>query len=311
MERQVKFNNPAVAVQSWYVGAHSNEVRRGQIKSYELLNRRIALYRDFTGGMHALDARCAHLGADLGQGQVVGDQVQCAFHHWRYGSDGVCRQAPGLDYIPKRRVRCYPTLERWGLIWIFNGPKPLFDLPEPPVEANGRYWSFRPPQQYINCHPHLVIANGLDITHFEALHGMTFSAPPQLIADKPYRLTLEVRGRPRSRLLQYLTGSRYQDIIASFTTIGGNLAWATVRAPIRFYMLFSGLPSAKGGCRTQTVFFLPIRPAWQFLQAVLLMYTLLHDDRRILDSLMFSPGFTENDEPLKCFAEIVNTMEIW
>ena len=311
MKGSVKFNNPTVAIQSWYVAAPSKAVRRGQVKSYDLLDRRIALFRDQNGTVHALDARCAHLGADLGQGQVVGNQLQCAFHHWCYDPDGSCRRVPGLDHPPRRRVRRYPTQEKWGLIWIFNGPRPLFTLPEPPSKAGERYRHFRPPPQHINCHPHLVIANGLDITHFESLHGMVFSTPPRLIVDEPYQLTLEVRGRPDSRLLQHLTGSRQQDIVASFTTLGGNLAWAEVREPIRFYMLFTGLPSSAGGCQTQTVFFFPAKPAKQCLQAILLMYTLLRDDHRILDSLMFSPGFTEQDESLKCFAKTVNAMETW
>jgi nitrite reductase/ring-hydroxylating ferredoxin subunit len=305
---QTNFNNPAVAVQSWYVVARSRELRRGQAKSYPLLNRRLALYRDFSGTVHALDARCAHLGADLGDGQVIGDRLQCAFHHWCFGPDGACCDAPGLAATPPRQVRAYPVQERWGLIWIFNGPEPLFDLPGVPTAE--RFVALRLPSQTINCHPHLVIANGLDVTHYETLHGMVFSAAPRLIVDQPYRITLEVRGRPRSRFLQYLTGSWRDDIVATFTTIGGHLAWATVLGPIRFHMLFTGLTSAEGGCQTQTVLFLPTRP-WAFAQAVVLVYVLLRDDHRILDNLKFSPGFTENDAGLKSFAEIVNSMETW
>lgn len=305
---QTNFNNPSVAVRSWYVAARSRELRRGQAKSYNLLNRRLTLYRDFFGTVHALDARCAHLGADLGDGHVIGDRLQCAFHHWCFGPDGVCCDAPGLAAIPPRQVRAYPTQERWGLIWIFNGPEPLFDLPDVPTDE--QFVALRLPPQTINCHPHLVIANGLDVTHYEMLHGMVFSAPPRLIVDQPYRLTLEVRGKPRSRFLQCLTGSWRDDIVATFTTIGGHLAWATVLEPIRFHMLFTGLTSAEGGCQTQTVLFLPTRPR-PFVQAVVLMYVLLRDDHRILDNLRFSPGFTETDAGLKSFVELVNSMETW
>ncbi len=306
---RANFNNPAVVVQSWYVAGRSESLPRGQVRSFDLGNRRVAIYRDMAGALHALDARCPHLGADLGHGRVVGNQVECAFHGWRFGPDGNCSLAPGLADVPQRRVRAYPTEERWGLAWIFNGPRPLFALPDvPPGE---RLWRLRPPPQQISCHPHIVIANGLDVPHFEALHNMRPSAPPRLRVQEPYWLTLELRGKPRSRRLQYVTGSRDADIVAEFTTIGSNLAWLTVREPVRFHMLFSGRPTPGGGCHTQTVLFVPVRSPVRMFQAVTVIYVILRDDRRILDHLAFSPSFTENDVGLRTFARIVDAMETW
>lgn len=304
-----KFNNPAVVLQSWYVAARSNEIRVGKVKSYDLLNRRIAIYRDKAGLIHALGGHCSHLGADLGLGRVIGSQLQCPFHHWRYGPDGRCCYAPGLKEVPQRRVRVYPTLERWGLIWLFNGPKPLFDLPDAP--AGEQCWHLRLPAQHINCHPHLVIANGLDITHFEALHAMEYTAPPRLMTQPPYQVTLEMQGKPCSGLLQTLTGSQRQAISASFTTIGGHLAWMTIQQPFHFYVLFAARASAKGGCDTQVIFLFPKGIYLRLFQALALMYVLLYDDHRILETLSFRPGFTEADLALKTFAETVNVMDIW
>lgn len=305
------FNNPAVVVQAWYVAAPSREVGVGQTKSYNLFNRSIVLYRDTAGVIHALDGRCAHLGANLGQGRVIGNQLECAFHRWRYGPDGACCHAPGLDFVPKRQLRVYPTQEAWGLIWIFNGPKPLFQLPKTPSQAGKQYWYWRLPAQHINCHPHLVIANGLDIPHLETLHDLIPSRPPRLLIDKPYRLTVELQGKPRSRWLQYLTGSHRTDLMASFTTIGSSLAWVTVVQPFPFYVLFSGCPSARGGCQTQTVFFWPRGSSLPLLRGLALMYTLLRYDRHILDELIFTPGFTDYDVGLTAFAAQVNAMETW
>jgi phenylpropionate dioxygenase-like ring-hydroxylating dioxygenase large terminal subunit len=305
---QTKFNNPSVAVQSWYVAARSRDLKRNSVKSYDLLNRRIAIYRDGSGVVYALDARCPHLGADLGQGKVVGDQLQCAFHHWRLGPDGRCRHAPGLNYVPERKVRCYPTRERWGLIWIFNGPTPLFDLPEAP--AGERLWPLRLPPVYVNCHPHLVLANGFDVSHFGTLHNLELLGTSLTVGD-PYRVKLEVRARLRSRVMQYLTGSLHRDIIASFTTIGASLTWLTVMEPIYFYALFTGRPSSSGGCHSQTMLFLPAKSILRVLQIGILVIALLYDDQRVLDNLAFFPGFTENDAVLKTFAEKVNSMETW
>lgn len=298
------FNNPQVVTRSWYVAARSRELRAGAVKSYELLRRRIVLYRDAQGVAHALDARCPHLGADLGHGRVNGDALQCAFHGWSFGPDGKCRAAGAA-----MQTRAYPVVERWGLIWIFNGPHPLFALPDAPPDEPVH--ALRLPPQRINCHPHLVIANGLDATHYEALHRMRFTAPPQLRATEDYRLTLELRGQPSARWQQRLTGTRRRDLVASFTTIGSSLAWATVSEPLRFHMLFAARPARNGGAETQTVLFFLPGERHNFPRVLALMYVLLYDDHRILDNIDFTPNFTARDAPLQAFAELVNRLGAW
>jgi nitrite reductase/ring-hydroxylating ferredoxin subunit len=292
--------------QGWYVAARSNTIRRGKTRSLDLLNRRIAIYRDDAGDIHTLDARCAHLGADLGHGCVVGDGLRCAFHGWRWGADGACEDAPGLVQPPARRVRSYPVQERWGLIWLWNGSRPLWELPD--VSRSESLRSITLPPQTIRCHPHLVIANGLDAAHFEALHDMHCTAPPALTIDVPHRITLALRGKPRSPWLQRLTGSRNTEIVSRFTTIGGNLAWATIEQPIRFHVLFSGRPSPVGHCDTQTVVFVPRAFGPRLIQAALLLWTLLRDDSRILHDIQFTPGYTELDAPLRAFADGVDAL---
>jgi nitrite reductase/ring-hydroxylating ferredoxin subunit len=302
------FANPAVVTQSWFVAVRSREAPRGRIASYSLLNRRIAIYRDQSGTVHALDAPCPHLGADLGQGCVIGDEVQCAFHHWRFGPDGRCRSAPGFADAPDRQARIYPVEERWGLVWIFNGPCPLFPLPSP--DDHTKYRVFVPRPKHIHCHPHLVVGNGLDTRHLETLHGMRFTARPQVCADGDLQLTASVQGRPNSGLLRWMTGSSREDIVARFSTIGGNVAWASVLRPVNFHVLFTGQPAVAGGCKTQLVIFLPKGAGLKPLKALALLYFLLHGDRRILEGLDFHPGFA-GDEPLRMLADVVNRMPTW
>jgi phenylpropionate dioxygenase-like ring-hydroxylating dioxygenase large terminal subunit len=213
----------------------------------------------------------------------------------------------GGDCAPPRRT--YPVAERWGLIWIFNGPAPLFDLPAPPEGEPCRV--FRLPRQRIRCHPHLVIANGLDVSHYASLHDVVWTETPHFTAEGPHRLALELRGRPASRLHRLLAGCETRDVAARFTTIGASLAWVTVREPVRFHALFSGRPAPAGGCETQTLLFLPRRGAAGVARAAAILYLLLRDDRRILDGLRFTPNFTEADMPLSSFAQVVNSLETW
>ena len=116
-------------MRSWYVADRARRLARGQVRSYDMLGHRVAVWRDDAGSVHALDAVCPHLGADLEQGRLVDGCLECPFHHWRYDTDGRCRWAPGHEQTPDRRARRYAVEERYGLIWIFNGPNPTFDLP--------------------------------------------------------------------------------------------------------------------------------------------------------------------------------------
>lgn len=302
------FANSSTLSQSWYPVVRSGAVRPGRVASYELFDRRVAIYRDRTGRVRALDARCPHLGADLGQGSVEDEGVRCAFHGWCFAADGVCVDAPGYTRPPGRRARAYPAQERWGFVWIFNGPTPLLDLPSP---GPGRWRALRLPSQRIRCHPHLVLANGLDLTHYEALHGMAFTEPPALTANSQYEVSVTLRGRPRSGFWRFLSGCGDREVVARFTTSGCSLAFASVLSPLTFHVVFTGRPDRTGACITQTVFLFQQAPGVQWVRGLALMATLLHDDRRVLDTLRFRHQFAERDEPLRAFADVVNRLGAW
>jgi aminopyrrolnitrin oxygenase len=303
------FANPAAVTQSWYLMARSRSVRPGRIRAAELGSRRIALYRDRHGRAHAVDAICPHLGADLTQGTVCGDGLQCAFHRWTFGPDGACRAAPGHAEAPKRSTRAYTVVERWGFIWMFNGPTPQFDLPSP--DPGDEWRVFALPSQRIRCHPHVVLANGLDLTHYETLHDIRFTHPPRLTTPAPHVVTVDMCGRSRSRFWRAASGTKQTDLVARFTTHGGSLAWSSVLAPIRFHVLFTGRPDRQGHCVTRTIFLLPRAPGVSWIRALGLMGMLLHDDRRVLDAIDFRPHFSDADAPLKAFAAAVNTLGSW
>jgi nitrite reductase/ring-hydroxylating ferredoxin subunit len=145
--------------------------------------------------------------ADLTQGAVCGDGLQCAFHRWTFGPDGACRSAPGHAQAPERRARAYPLVERWGFVWVFNGPTPRFDLPS--AEPGNQWRALALPPQTIRCHPHLVLANGLDLTHYDTLHGFRFTEAPRLTAQAPHAVSVAMRGRSRSRFWRVASGTRH------------------------------------------------------------------------------------------------------
>jgi phenylpropionate dioxygenase-like ring-hydroxylating dioxygenase large terminal subunit len=303
------FASPTTVTQSWYVAARSASVKRQQTRAFELGARRITVYRDAAGQAYAVDARCPHLGADLTLGTVCESGLRCAFHGWTFGPDGACVRAPGHEQTPARRTRAYPVVEKWGFIWVFNGPVPKFDLPSPDGEGNWR--TFALPPQTLRCHPHLVLANGLDLTHYETLHGLRFSEQSRLVTNTPHEVTVEMRGRPDARVWRAVSGTTRTDLVARFTTYGSSIAWSTFVAPVRFHVLFTARPDHQGRCVTQTVFLLPRTPGVTWARAIALVAMLLRDDRRVLDTIDFRPAFADGDEPLKAFASVVNTLGSW
>jgi phenylpropionate dioxygenase-like ring-hydroxylating dioxygenase large terminal subunit len=303
------FNNPEVVAQSWYVAARSRDVRVGRVSTAHIGGRPVVLYRDAAGTVRAADAYCPHLGAWFGRGRVVGGRLECAFHGWRFDPDGPCVAAPGCASVPRRSLRTYPTAERWGLVWIFAGPRPIFELPESSYGPHAAV--VRLPRQRIACHPHLVIANGLDAAHYETLHGLAFTSTPEAREAGPCALELELKGRVRERVQRFLSGTHRRDVAATFTTYGCSVALARVTSPIDVEVLFTGLPDGSGGCTTQTLVFLPSWSPARLVRAGLLFAMLLRDDRRILDSIRFREAFGERDAPLAAFRDLVEALPTW
>ena len=57
--------------------------------------------------------------------------------------------------------------------------------------------------------------------------------------------------------------------------------------------------------------FLPRGAPRQTLHAAILTVVMLRDDRRILNDLDFAPAFSDLDDGLRAFAEVVDAIDTW
>lgn len=324
------FNHASLVPQSWYVIARSRQVAKGQAVSRELFGRRQVVYRSEAGQAAVLEARCPHLGADLAQGRVEGDCLRCPFHAWRYDASGACVEVPSQEEIPAfAKTFSYPTRERYGLIWIFNGPEPLFELPAFQgwdAERDLVPMHIRP--KVLPVHPHVIACNGLDVQHFESIHDFTFHSPPVLSEPDAFtlRLSMEVKVEARNpflRFLRLLAGDRVQ---AAVSVVGGNVAVIEAMAgPIPFLMFNTHCHVPQEGqegfqTRSQTVLFSP-RLAWwkralglQFAAkwlGIAIMIYLLRDDVHLLRRVQFRPRLIDADGALKVLIKQVNRMPVF
>ena len=76
-----------------------------------------------TSGLAAFIDRCPHRFAPLSAGRVVGGELECAYHGWRYRHDGACVAIPALGpdaAIPRRAclTSAAGVQERYGLVWV-------------------------------------------------------------------------------------------------------------------------------------------------------------------------------------------------
>lgn len=161
--------------QCWYPVAMSEEIPRGTVRGMEFCDDRILVYRGEDGTVHATIPYCKHMGSDLSSGDVVGNDIRCAFHHWHYGPDGRCTNIPSGDKIPRSaRIAALPTAETHGLIWVFLGLEPLYPVPEfvewDPETIVTRTFEV-PLDEPLRVDPWIFASNAFDYQHLRVLHS--------------------------------------------------------------------------------------------------------------------------------------------
>lgn len=101
----------------------------------------IALWRSFSGKIHAWANRCPHRGMRLSYGFVRGEMLACIYHGWHYGDYATCQHIPAHPDLKPPETICattYGCVEKDGLIWISTGdgsPTNPQNLPAYPLRS--------------------------------------------------------------------------------------------------------------------------------------------------------------------------------
>lgn len=178
--------------QTWYPVCVSADVGADNVIGRTFLDGEVIVYRGADGSPHVFGAYCVHMGANLKEGTMVDHCVRCPYHHWQFDDTGQCvKTGSGDPPPPSANLFEYPTVERWGLIFAFNGTEPLWQLPDfadvlgercfDDVElctSTGQldYFPDDPTTKSIPLDPWMIITNPLDFQHFVSVHEMTFRA---------------------------------------------------------------------------------------------------------------------------------------
>ncbi len=169
------FNNWQTISHGWYFAFPSNQLKKGKIKSTRIGRQHIVIFRTNKGKVKALDGYCPHMGVDLNIGKVVGENIQCFFHHWQFNGEGVRKKVScNKNYKEKKMCNSHFVLEQFGVIWIYPGDKAPENFPTFDQYPENQKFDLSFDKNYIRkCHYHTAMINGLDAQHLHTVHGLS------------------------------------------------------------------------------------------------------------------------------------------
>jgi cholesterol 7-desaturase len=169
-------NFPPAYPNGWFKLLNSDELEVGQSKFVRACGHDFAVYRGENGKAVVLDAYCPHLGANIADGVVRGNCLECPFHGWRFDEQGKCVDVPyakGGSLPANANTRSWPSMEFGKMICVFvdaEGHPPEYQpilLPEidqqllKPIGG----WS-----QVVDMHIQDFAENAADYAHFNYVH---------------------------------------------------------------------------------------------------------------------------------------------
>jgi 3-ketosteroid 9alpha-monooxygenase subunit A len=173
----------------WFMIGWSAEVPSGTVKPMKYFGAKLIAFRTEAGQLVVTGAHCPHMGANLGHGgKVNGECIECPYHGWGYGPDGVNHYIPYEDRPNlTKRLSVWHTIERHECMYIWHDPSggpPRWDLPDL-FEAFDDAASADPADYYRvfpelsikyerePVHPQFPLENSGDTMHFRFVHRAT------------------------------------------------------------------------------------------------------------------------------------------
>lgn len=227
----------------------------------QVLGQRLVVFKTATGSVGVLDSRCAHLGADLARGRVVGETLECPYHSWRYRPDGTCERLPA-DPAAACDVRqiSYPSEVRHGSVYYFHGPRALYPLPFFDTIDPGEFVCSKPLEIVLGCPWYMVGANAFDFQHLYAVHERRLLDAPLVDASTPWSRVATTRSVVGSstwydRITRRFSGPGAEMTAASWA---GSLIFVRVRfARMITYGMVSVRPLGENKTVTHILAYLP------------------------------------------------------
>ncbi len=205
----------------WFIACRSRDLGR-RPRAVIVQGTPLVLFRDATGTPAALLDRCPHRNVPLSIGRTRGDDLECAYHGWRFDRTGACRAVPGLVGDVERRARratAYAAAEHDGFVWVYSTAaapphRPPFRFPH---LDDRRYATIRRAFT-VEAPMFHVIENALDVPHTAFLHGGLFRT-----SRKEHDIEVVVRRGPDRVEAEYVGEPRPKGLVARLLAPGGGV----------------------------------------------------------------------------------------
>ena len=186
----------------------------------------LVVFRGDDGSLNVLNAFCPHMGGNLADGTVKGNDIACPFHDWRWRGDGKCAGIPYARRVPPlARTKAWPTMTISGQLFVWNDPqgrKPPTELTVPEIPTYGDpawtdwVWNHVDVE---GSHCREIVDNVVDMAHFFYVHyGM-----PTYFRNvfEGHTATQLMRSRPRADAVGVSTSTNYSTESQSDATYYG------------------------------------------------------------------------------------------
>ena len=160
---------------AWYAAAFSTDITGAPVPVM-LLDTPLVMFRGEDGTLAAMDDRCPHRSVPLSYGRIVNGNLRCGYHGIQIDTSGSCVKIPCQDKIPANaKVKTYPVVEKYTLVWIWMGQPELADeaavpdmhyFDDPEWTACGGY-------HFVKADYRLMNDNLLDLSHESYVHHTT------------------------------------------------------------------------------------------------------------------------------------------
>ncbi len=163
----------------WYAVVRADWVKDKPL-GVTRLGRRLVVWRDGSGKIHAQKDACPHRGAPLSLGAVIDGRLTCAYHGVQVDGTGTIVSVPaypGCSLEGKQALKVYPTIEIANCVFAyFDAPTAPEPAPfEPPEEFTSSEWShFLCTASWAGNHQ-LAFDNLVDPMHGSYLHAQSYT----------------------------------------------------------------------------------------------------------------------------------------
>ena len=195
--------NPERFARGWHCLGREKDFVDGEPHRIDAFGTSLVVFADSTGKLNVLDAYCRHMGGNLANGTVVGDEIACPFHDWRWSGDGRCANVPYARRTPGvAKTKSWPTLQRNGLLFVWNDPqgsKPTDAVTIPLLSEYGSGewtdWSWNT-TLVEGSHCREMVDNVVDMAHFFYVHMALPSYFKNVFEGHTATQYMSGRGRP-------------------------------------------------------------------------------------------------------------------